>query len=487
MGSLVEDALREENDNLNAHLMALEESVNDLSMRLDTVGWVPADAWNDDSGLSLEDLKRTSKVLKDMVAQSPLIKRAVQLRHGYVFGRGMHFVGTKPRHTKIMDEPYNKRSLFSTMAYEELMTARMTDGNIFVLKDNKSDAYHRVPLDQITGVVTDPDDNERVWYIQRTWTQYNAEGNNGKQKIVWYPVSMYAPGRGRSLRTQINNKPVDSSKTMHFMAFNRQVGFTFGIPDGYAAIVWTQAYSEYLKNNSKLVKAYSTIAYKVSTRTQGGANNVAAQIARPGVAGTAIMGQNQDLAAMPRAGSEVSFENGRPLASLVAASLGVSVVALLSDPGAAGSSYGSAQTLDAPTIIVMTAIQDGWKAFYEEIFRMAKGDSVTVEFPSIETDPVYRQFQSLHDAYQTGAINQQEYRRGVLDLFDIVVDDPDTLPVPDNFNAGHLTPKEAQAAADKQAQVKLQYSSGRGSQTGSDRGETNNDNRTDTQTSGDNA
>lgn len=487
MGTLVEEALRQENEKLNDHLMALEESVNDLSMRLDTVGWVPADAWNDDSGLNLEDLKRTSKVLKDMVAQSPLIKRAVQLRHGYVFSRGMQFVNAKPRHEKIMVEPYNKRALFSTMAYEELMTARMTDGNIFVLKDKKTDSYHRVPLEQITGIVTDPDDNERIWYIQRTWTQYNSAEAGGKRKVVWYPVSMYTPARGQSLRKTINKHPVDDSKVMHFMAFNRQVGFTFGVPDGYAAIIWTQAYSEYLKNNSKLVKAYSTIAYKVSTRTQAGAANVAAQVAHPGhVAGTAIMGQNQDLAAMPRAGSEVSFENGRPLASLVAASLGVSVVALLSDPGAAGSSYGSAQTLDAPTIIVMTAIQDGWKAFYEEIFRLTKGDGVTVEFPSIETDPVYRQFQSLHDGYKTGAITQAEYRRGFLDLFDIIVDDPDALPVPDNFNDAHLTPEEAQKAADKQAQAKLQYSSDR-SQTGSDRGETNNDSRTDTQSTGDSA
>lgn len=454
-------------------VLNLQEAVSDLSLRLDAIGWEPMNAWSDDGGMDLESLKRTSKTLVDMVATSPLLKRASELRHGYTFSRGITFRGAKPRHEKIMTSPYNEAALFSMPAYEELMKARLTDGNLFTLRSKGATTeYYRIPLSEITGYVTDPQSRERVWFLQRTYTVW--EGDNNTVRVEWYPTTTYT---GPARRT-IKNKPVNQKFDMIFTPFNRQVGFTFGVPDGYAAITWAIAYSEYLKNNSKLVKAYAQIAYKASTKTTQGGSNVAAQISQPGgVAGTATMGPQTDLTPMPRAGSDVSFDNGRPLASMVAASLGVSVVALTADPGAAGSSYGSAQTLDAPTIIVMTAIQEGWTAFYKEVFRHISGDPIKAEFPAIETDPAYRQLQSLAQAYSMGAISQKEWREAVLDLFDIA--NPESgLPVPDNFNSGHLTPEEqakqaaAQAVQSTGDPIARQGNSGA---TGGDQGDSNHD------------
>lgn len=459
----------------NTERMNLEEHVRDLALRLDTIGWEPLQGWGaDGEGLDLDALKKTSEVLKDMVASASLMKRAVQLRHGYVFGRGISFTKAKPRHKKIMDSSFNKKALFSMPAYEELMSWRLTDGNIFVLRNNTTYEAYRIPLNEITAYVLDPMSAERVWYFKRTYKKYNSDG---KWETVeeWYPTSDYA---GTVSKT-IQGKPVNQKFSMVFMAFNRQPGFTFGVPDGYAAITWAMAYSEYLKNNSKLVKAYAQIAYKASTKTQAGGQNIAAQISQPGTAGTAITGPNTDLVPMPRAGSDVNFENGRPLASMVAAALGVSVVALTADPGAAGSSYGSAQTLDAPTILVMIAIQEGWKVFFEEFFRplqvKEEEERLKVEFPSIETDPVYRQIQSLSSAYALGALFQEEWRAAILDLLDIADPKPG-LPESDHFNSAHPTIEEAQAVADKLAAANSDPVSSQGN-TGvtGDQGETNHD------------
>lgn len=432
----------------NIERLNLEEKVSDLALRLDSVGWDPALGWDEDGGMSLDALKLTSETLRDMAATSPLIKRAVELRHGYTFARGITFRKAKPRHEKIMASPFNKAALFSMPAYEELMKARLTDGNLFILRSvgTQNTEYYRIPLNEITAYLTDPQSSERVWAFQRTWIEYNGTDPHGKTHVKWYYTTQYQGTR----KTRIGDHAVDKKYEMVFMPFNRQTGFTFGVPDGYAAITWTIAYSEYLKNNSKLVKAYAQIAWKASTKTSQGGQNVAAQISGPGTAGTATMGPTTDLTPMPRAGSDVSFENGRPLASMVAAALGVSVVALTADPGAAGSSYGSAQTLDAPTIIVMTTIQEDWKYFYQMVFDHVSGDPIEADFPSIETDPAYRQLQSLAQAYTLGAISQKEWREAILDLFDIP--NPEAgLPVPDNFNAGHLTPQEAADAAAAQA------------------------------------
>lgn len=447
-----------------------DEAINDLALRVDEIGWNPLNDFNNE-GISLEALKSASDTLQDMVSTNPIMKRAAQLRHGYVFGRGMLFSDVKPAANKIMEKRYNKRALFSMPAWEELNRAKFTDGNVFVLRDHNSDEYYRIPLKEITGAVTDPQSAERVRFIQRTYTEYNQAKQNdpGRQVVVWYKVYGYEePAKSRP--TKIGEDKIDRAKTMYFEPANRLVGHTWGIPDGYAAMVWTIAYSEYLKNNSKLVKAYAQIAYKASTKTAAAGQQTSASLAVPGgVAGTAVMGASQDLVPMPRAGSDVSFENGRPLAAMVAASLGVSVVALLSDPGAAGSSYGSAQTLDAPTIIVMASLQEGWRMFFEDVLVDIKSPNAKVEFPAIENDPVYRQIEALTQLFLNGAITQEEYRAAALDLMDIKPIG-EGLPKPNDFNNGGANKAARTAAAGK-----------------AKGGETNNDSRTDTLTTGDSA
>lgn len=478
--------LASELEKSNQERESLEERVSDLALRLDAIGWEPMQGWDPDGGgLSLDALKRTSEMLQDMVATASLMKRAAELRHGYVFGRGISFTNAKPRHKAIMERPFNKKALFSMPAYEELMKWRLTDGNIFVLREKTSGEAYRIPLKEITGYVTDPMSTERVWYLQRT---YNKVVDGKKERIVeWYATSDYEGSVATNIATGSGKTyPVNKKYEMVFFTFNRQPGFTFGVPDGYAAITWAKAYGEYLKNNSKLVKAYAQIAWKASTKSAAGGNNVAAQISQPGVAGTATMGPTSDLVPMPRAGSDVNFENGRPLASMVAAALGVSVVALTADPGAAGSSYGSAQTLDAPTILVMVSIQEAWKAFFEEFFRpwQPKKDEearLKVEFPSIETDPVYRQIQSLSTAYALGGLFQEEWRNAILDLLDIQDPKPG-LPKSDHFNSAHPTIEEAQAEADKLAAANNDPIPRQGNSgvTGGDQGQSNHDGDPDT-------
>lgn len=446
------------------------EAISDMALRIDEIGWSPINDM-EDTGISLDALKRASGTLQEMVSTNPIMKRAAQLRHGYVFGRGMLFSEVKPAAQKVMGKRYNKRALFSMPAWEELNRAKFTDGNVFVLRDHETDEYYRIPLAEITGVVTDPETPERVRYLRRTYVRYDQaqQDSAGTQVNEWYPVYGYeAPTNGRPKK--IGEYAIKWNKTMYFEPANRLVGHTFGIPDGYAAMTWTIAYSEYLKNNSKLVKAYAQIAYKASTKTVGAGQSTSATLAVPGgIAGTAVMGQAQDLVPMPRAGSDVSFENGRPLAAMVAASLGVSVVALLSDPGAAGSSYGSAQTLDAPTIIGMASLQEGWRLFFEDVLTDIKSPNAVVEFPAIENDPVYRQIEAIRGAVTDGLLFREEGRAAVLDLMDIKPV-KDALPPADDFNAGGAAKVARTAAAQKPAG-----------------GETNNDSRTDTLTTGDSA
>lgn len=440
---------------LAAHNERLEEHVNDIVSRANDAFWQPLN-YTTDEGIDLAKLKELSGRLRDVTTAGSLHVRAVQLTHAYVFSRGMIIDGESERVRKAIEHPYNQAAIFSQRAQEELTKAMYTDGQVFVLRNTTTRVLTRVPLSQIEAFNVDSDSPERIWHIKRTW----YDGSKRREK--WYPTSMYVKATPKSkLQKTINESgrrvAVDNSQVVHMSSVGRQIGWALGLPVGLPAMQWVETYTKYLQNSAALVEAYSKIAFKFSQKaSQTIATGAAiAQTPSNAVGGVASMGLADSLTAMPATGSQVSFANGRPIAALAASAVGVSVVALLSDPGAAGSSYGAAQTLDSPTVRVMTVWQDSWVAFYREILEGmgANLDELTVTFPAIETDVPYRQLTSLAQAYTTGAIHQEEYRAGVLSILDIpnpsAVDD---LPVPDQFNMAHAIPfetEEEQADANK--------------------------------------
>jgi hypothetical protein len=485
-------ALGQRFDQLEAENRALtEQLVENLSrkmLELEDIGWTPLTGntfQDEDSGLELDALHTLSKRLRDEAVTNPLHVRGAQLRKDYVFGRGMYLTGLGDKVQALVDDPYNKTALFSADAYETNNLTLFTDGNLIVLRNEKTNELSVIPLTQITEVALDPDDNSKVRYLKRVWT--TKVGGKPVEKQMWYPLARFKKSRvGRGKRrsqtggiqksfTSGGKRVEVSQDTVAYLhTTKRQSGWTFGVPDSLAALVWSQAYKEYLADNATLVKALSQLAWKVTTTTKTGQDNAAAQVKLPGgVGGAVVTGNGNDVSAVSR-GAGVDFNNGQPLAAMVAASFGVAVIALLSSPGATGGSYGAAQTLDEPTLKGMRAIQDSWIEFYREILVDMGAENPVVSFPNISEDPTYRALQSLAQAYATGAISQREYRDAVLELLD-VLKQSDALPKPDNFNAGHLTPQEVADNAKAQAEMKAKDPIARQGNTGSVPGGTEQD------------
>lgn len=424
-------------DNEILHLK-LEESLAQRIIALDDLGWTRIfggmDA-DEDAGPTIDQLHEVAEKLRPEAATNPLHIRGAQLRHSYVFGRGVYFTGVDPKIQDLIDNPYNKQALFSVQAYETNNKTLFTDGNLIVLRDEKTNVLTIVPFSQITAVRNDPDDNAKIRYLKRTWS------SNGVVKNVWYPLARFKNqrvGRGRrksqtggiqkSFTEAGKSVPVSQDVVAYVHTSNRQSGWTFGLPDSLGALVWSAAYKAYLADNAQLVKALSLLAWKVSSATKSGADTAAASVKVPGVGGTAVLGNGNDVTAVSR-GSDVNFNNGQPLAAMVATSFGVPVIALLSSPGATGGSYGAATTLDTPTIKGMKAIQDSWVTFYVEILTDMGANKPLVWFPNISQDETYREVQSLVTAFEAGGISQKELREALLDLLD-VKKLSDELPTP---------------------------------------------------------
>lgn len=409
---------------LDAENFKLNESLNSISLMLDNRGWTDM-VQHGESGLNLDDLKRASSQLRELATGNPLMKRGYKLRSSYVWSRSFNLPKLTARVKNKTTSAVNERALFSPIAHEELELAAYTDGNVFVL-GRKSDAqFMRVPMTEISGVMTDPDNNEVIWAVRRTWMRMFGTGA-AETVTKWYYTDSYPEDIPKSAFISNNantNETADLNYVMFHQPFNSHIGWTFGIPDALPAIAWSKLYREFLENGAIMTKAMAQFAYKISAKSRTGVTNAAAKVATSDTYGgrvgaTAAMGSDMDLMPMPKAGSGYDFESGRSLASMVAASLEVSVVALLADPGQSGA-YGTAQTLDTPTMKAMQARQNTWTLFYKRILRFMGATDVELTWPSIEVEPTHRMVQALAMAWESGALNIEEYRAAIIDILDI--------------------------------------------------------------------
>jgi hypothetical protein len=186
---------------------------------------------------------------------------------------------------------------------------------------------------------------------------------------------------------------------------NAETGSLWGLPDALPALPWSWAYSEYLKDGSKMLKALSSIAWQVKTKSaKGGANISSKLVSNKEVAQTAVTGADIEMSAMPRNNS-VDLSTGQPLAALAATAMEVSVDALLAGSGSTGG--GGSQVLDQSTLNAAYARQGNWEDFFMRILRLIGVPNPSVTFNNIIVDPAYRTIQSLSQAWMTGLFDAE--------------------------------------------------------------------------------
>jgi hypothetical protein len=376
---------------------------------------------------------------------NPLLKRGLSLRTSYVWGRGIKWDGDlKPRHQALIEK--NESVLFSQSGFAALERSLYTAGNVFMAVRRKDNKVFQIPFREITNFASDKDLNTEVKYFQRTWHPVDeATGAPATQPVVeWYPVweTVRDADRENPVANQINGKKVNAGIVVIDVRVNRDADEIWGVPDVLPAMPYAWAHAEYLKDGSKLLKALSTIAWKVVSKSKGNATNAGAKVAEIRRAGgTANMTSDTDLVAMPKAG-QVDLGDGDRIASYVAAALGVSLTALLSTAGASGGSFGAEASLDAPQQNDALARQAVWKdALYDRILEaLGFPDEIEIDFRTITEDPAFRTAQMLTLAFQTGAIHQDEYREQMLELSDIEpLHAEGDLPTPNGFTGAQQT------------------------------------------------
>src|SRR5690625_2281144 len=162
----------------------LQERMDEMAQKYQELDWELLEGYDDNAGLSLDRLKQLEEILSDMVETNPLMKRAAQLRHSYIFGEGIWFTGLKPSGYDLMKDEDNRRAMFSVQAQEELNKAKFTAGNVFVIYNRKTKKFTRVPLQEIDALEVDPESNERIWHIKRSGSTMGKTGKCGTPPVL---------------------------------------------------------------------------------------------------------------------------------------------------------------------------------------------------------------------------------------------------------------------------------------------------------------
>ncbi|GAB2762458.1 hypothetical protein [Nocardioides pakistanensis] len=356
----------------------LEESLADLELAAEDRGWQRLSA-DLDRDFSRAGLQRIATNCRIMAIASPMVKRALNLRIGYIWGQGVTLTGRDEDVNEVVqawwDDESNQAALTSSQAQEELERALGTDGNVFLACFTAPRTgrvqVRSTPFDEIQDIISNPEDRDDPWFYVRQYTTTVVEpGYSGQTRTrtetrrVLHPDLRYRP---RMRPRSINGIPVQWDAPILHVSVNRLDGWKFGIGDAYAALPWARAYDGFLTDWAKLVKALSRFAWRLtgdkSSRARKAASAVRAAQPVDGAAapvgGVAAGGPGVHLEAIPKSGATIDSESGKPLASLVAAGMGVPVTMLLADPGQTGA-RAVAETLDDPLILEMGMRRQLW-------------------------------------------------------------------------------------------------------------------------------
>lgn len=451
----------------------LEESLADVMLALDDVGYRTIGDEYAEAEISLDTVRNSAKSTRSLLVLNPIAKRGVAVRTAYIWGGGVEFKGLDAKGA-FYKRSTNQKYLLTPQAWGEMEACLATDGNFFLLVDkgavrtaNADKAkVSRIPMNQIKGTVSDPDNAEDIWFYKREWnTVINSAAQDAtttKENIAYYPAIDYDESNGRP--RQIRGEKVIWNAAIAHNAVNKQTGWRWGVGDLTAVIFWLGAHKKFLEMSAQLVQAYSRFAFKATQPTRAGINATAAKVAaQPAVnpytgqpsdvGGTAVLSGGANLQAIGRTGGSVDFKAGTPLAGYVAAGLEIPLTELLSD--ATDANRSSAETLNNATNKAMVARQEQHKRFFEAIFAYLGIEGVTVNFPPIESEPIWRLIQALAGAIPLNMLSAKEMRALIVKAFDLAgaSDTPPTeeelgLLLASNTTAG----KEAAALAKTQAE-----------------------------------
>lgn len=421
-----EEQLRADNMYMGLEVSRLKESMTDLVTFVEDLNWEKIGGWDETKGFNLKAIQENADRLQPFATVNPTIKKGLNARIGYIWSRGVSFENEPKR---MVNNVRNKQTVFSKTAQWRMEMQLATAGNLWALRNKRTDEISFIPVDEIGGFVTEPRDRSRVLYWMHSYTDVSKNFRTGIEEAKTIEVFYPAYDNTTSRVNQIDGIPVDRNFEVVHVAANRQEGWTLGVPDLLAAMFWAKGHKELFEAGISYVKAQGRFASKVVSKTTSGANTTAARLAdQPrrdpntgqvlDASGTAVMSGGLDYQLMGKMSGGVDFDAFDPVAGLIAVGLGVPRDVIL------GVSASEEVSLEASVVDEINMRRDLWDNFFLALF----GDKGNVIWPKIRTETEYRRIQSLGiTAESLNTLSREEMRQLTLEAYGME-GDPNKVP-----------------------------------------------------------
>jgi hypothetical protein len=433
-------------DNLERSLIS--RSVE--SMQMEDIGWIPVgSSTSSDAVNCLSNVRRASATAKK-VAPTPLIVRGKELRNSYILGSGVNVRVTSE--TKKGDKKRVQKlpSLLSLSFLQSIIDAQVDEGNAFARYFTTSQRVSLVPLKRIAGIVTDEDDPAFIRYVRIS--EPTGMNPNDDRYVITKDYLRTHPDVPDFLNDETLGRPVkvDRESIMHILPRNPDVGMPLGTPLGYGCALWAMGYYEYLAGSMDLSKALTSIAWKMQVSNERVGKSMATTIDSSSMHGnTGIMSQDMTLSGMGVPSAQVNFNNGRPVAGMVAAMFGVPLAGLLSDVGTSGTNN-SLETLDTPMIKGFELKRALLRDFMLDIYdTMMSNVNVEVTFPPIIMDTEWNDVNSAVNAQKAGVLSRAETRKYTSKMLGVELMADKVPTYSDYQNSAYMQQQQADKSAEK--------------------------------------
>ena len=363
----------------------LTESIADLSLRAEDQGWKRISG-DDGTEFTRDALHTIAQDARGIAVAHPLVRRGLSLRAAYIHGNGGPQVTVDDSDSKQdvagvvqawWDARENQAAITGPAARARLQRSLDTDGNVFIAAfTNPRDgrvALRTIPFDEITDIITNPEDRLEPRFYRRTYTV------QGQTRTVLYPDLAYSPARRPAM---IDGHEVRWGEPIRHVKVNELDGWRFGISTIYSIISWARAYRDFLGDWIKLHRSLSQFAWRATADGRRAAKaRQALQRAATSPANTTgagasmVLGTGESLEAIPKSGATIDADSGRPILAMIAAGLDVPITMLSTDPGVTGA-RATAETLDEPMYLAMQAVRDVWAAAYRDLAGYAIEQSI---------------------------------------------------------------------------------------------------------------
>lgn len=436
------DALELDNITINE---AYTDAVKSM-FRMEDIGWQALGGPQDQTpGSDLAAAKSIGGKLSEWTISNPLLGNGLEIRCSYLFGEPYE-IGTEdakgdltPQQKNIIAKDENQTAVFSLDALALIEGERFTAGTAFVQWDRTEKKFQVIQLDWIADIIYNPDNPSEIRYVKLSYTRniVKADGTRGDEKFEsWIPASKYlGPYVDQIADASGAMVTVDRSKRMVVSRAKTKPGGVLGIPDAFAAAPWALAYSAYLRDGTKVLAALAEWVWKITPKKRPAAERAATAVRENRGAGGSLI-TDMDVQSLPKQDA-VDLNTGRPLAAQVAASLGISIVTLLADPGQSGA-YGTAQTLADPNRRTMQARRELNTEFLKECLRLIGVKDPAIVWSKMAPGTDKEEMELLAQAWGTGMFEPEEVRPRVAKVAQITVlsdTAPEGVMIPNNSNS----------------------------------------------------